>query len=45
MSDAIRPITLDEIRAARTRIAGTITRTPLVRLNLDNAPAEIDLAW
>ena len=34
MSDAIRPITLDEIRAARTRIAGTITRTPLVRLEL-----------
>jgi len=34
MSDAIRPITLDEIRAARTRIAGTIVRTPLVRLEL-----------
>ena len=31
---AIRPITLDEIRAARTRIAGTILRTPLVRLEL-----------
>ena len=32
--DAIRPITLDEIRAARARIAGTILRTPLVRLEL-----------
>ena len=30
----IRPITLDEIRAARTRIAGTILRTPLVKLEL-----------
>ena len=32
--DAIRPITLDEIRAARARIASTIVRTPLVRLDL-----------
>jgi len=31
---AIRPITIDEIRAARTRIAGTIIRTPLIRLEL-----------
>ena len=31
---AIRPITLDEIHAARTRIAGTIIRTPLIRLEL-----------
>ena len=30
----IRPITLAEIRAARARIAGTILRTPLVRLDL-----------
>jgi threonine dehydratase len=28
----VRPISLDEIRAARQRIAGTIVRTPLVRL-------------
>ena len=34
MSDEIHPITLDEIRAARTRIAGTILRTPLVKLEL-----------
>ncbi|MBA3962059.1 MAG: threonine/serine dehydratase [Chthoniobacterales bacterium] len=30
----VRPITLDEIRDARARIAGTILRTPLVRLEL-----------
>ena len=30
----IRPITLEEVRAARERIAGTILRTPLVRLEL-----------
>jgi len=30
----VRPITLDEIRQARERIAGTILRTPLVRLEL-----------
>src|SRR6187455_3811549 len=28
----VRPVTLDEIRAARDRIADTIVRTPLVRL-------------
>src|SRR3984885_15786510 len=32
--DPVRPITLDEIRAARERIAGTILRTPLVKLQL-----------
>ena len=32
--DPVRPITLDEIRDARRRIAGTIQRTPLVRLEL-----------
>src|ERR1700712_5807648 len=32
--EAIRPITLEEVRAARDRIAGTILRTPLVRLEL-----------
>jgi threonine dehydratase len=35
------PIPLEEIRAARERIAGSAIRTPLVRLNLDDAPAEI----
>jgi threonine dehydratase len=32
--DAVRPVTLAEIRAARERIAPTIVRTPLVRLEL-----------
>lgn len=32
--EAIRPIALAEIEAARKRIAGTILRTPLVRLEL-----------
>ena len=36
-------ITLDAIREARGRIAGTVIRTPLVRLNVDDAPAEIFL--
>jgi threonine dehydratase len=37
------PISLVEIKAARERIAGRAVRTPLVRLNVDNAPAEIYL--
>ncbi len=32
--EPVRPITLDEIRQARARIAGTIVRTPLIRLEL-----------
>jgi threonine dehydratase len=32
--ESIRPITLAEIRAARERIAGTIVRTPLIKLQL-----------
>jgi threonine dehydratase len=38
---AIEPVSLDEIRAARARIAGSVLRTPLVRLNVEAAPAEI----
>jgi threonine dehydratase len=41
--DPVRPITLDEIRAARTRIAGTIVRTPLVRLQLGPGQPDIRL--
>src|SRR5579885_2409488 len=37
------PIPLDELRAAQQRIAGAVIRTPLVRLNVENAPAEIYL--
>lgn len=31
---SVRPITLDEIKSARVRIAGTAVRTPLVKLEL-----------
>lgn len=37
------PVTLDEVHAARERIQGRALRTPLVRLNVDDAPAEIFL--
>jgi threonine dehydratase len=36
-------IPLDIIRAARERIAGTIVRTPLLRLHVDEVPAQIYL--
>src|SRR6185436_12928688 len=42
MAPLDRP-SLDEIRAARERIAGSVLRTPLVRLNVEDAPAEIFL--
>ncbi|HEV7499499.1 MAG TPA: pyridoxal-phosphate dependent enzyme, partial [Vicinamibacteria bacterium] len=35
--------TLAEVRAARERLAGLVLRTPLVRLPVDDAPAEIYL--
>jgi threonine dehydratase len=41
--DPVRPITLDEIREARTRIAGTIVRTPLVKLQLGSGFPDIRL--
>jgi threonine dehydratase len=41
--ESIRPITLSEIREARTRIAGTILRTPLVRLELGKGFPDIRL--
>ena len=37
------PIPLREIEAARDRIAGAVVRTPLVRLNADDLPAEVYL--
>jgi threonine dehydratase len=37
----VRPVTLDEIRAARERIKDTIFRTPLVKLRLDAPAPEI----
>src|SRR6266481_197715 len=39
--EAVRPIELSEIRAARQRIADTIVRTPLVRLELGTQFPEI----
>ena len=39
----LEPVGLAEIRAARERIADLALRTPLVRLNVDDAPAEIHL--
>ena len=41
--EPVRPITLAEIRAARERIAGTIVRTPLVRLELGPGYPDIRL--
>src|SRR5256885_16840652 len=37
------PIPLKLIEEARERIKGTVLRTPLVRLNVDDAPADIFL--
>lgn len=37
------PIPIERVRAAAERIRGTVVRTPLVRLNVDDAPAEIYL--
>ena len=43
MPEAIRPVTLDEIEAARGRIAGTVLRTPLVRLDMGPGGPEVRL--
>jgi len=37
------PIPLEEIKAAQRRIEGEVFRTPLVRLNIEDAPAEVYL--
>ena len=39
----MQPIPLPEIEAAANRIAGSALRTPLLRLPVDDAPAEIYL--
>src|SRR5438552_13112880 len=41
--EPVRPIELSEIREARQRIAGTIVRTPLVRLELGPGYPDIRL--
>jgi threonine dehydratase len=40
---AADPIPIEEIEAARHRIAGSVLRTPLVRLGVQDGPAEIYL--
>lgn len=40
--EPLQPLSIDDIRAARDRIASTIVRTPLLKLEVD-APAEIYL--
>ena len=43
MIDPVRPIALEDIEEARERIAGTVLRTPLVRLELGPTAPEIRL--
>jgi threonine dehydratase len=41
--EAVRPVTLEEIRTARARIAGTVQRTPVFRLDLGSPYPDIRL--
>jgi threonine dehydratase len=41
--EPLKPATLEEIREARQRIAGAVIRTPLIRLDIDQARPEIYL--
>lgn len=41
--EPIEPISLEDIRAAQKRLDATVLRTPLVRLNVEDAPADIYL--
>ncbi len=41
--EPLEPAPLAEIQAARARLTGIVPRTPTVRLNVDDAPAEIYL--
>ena len=43
MLESVRPIALQEIREARKRIAGTIVRTPLIRLDLGLGSPDVRL--
>ena len=43
MVDPVRPIAIEDIEQARARIAGTVLRTPLVKLELGNGPPDIRL--
>ena len=42
-TEAVRPITLADVQAARGRLAGSIVRTPLVRLDLGPGQPDIRL--
>jgi threonine dehydratase len=39
----LQPVTLDEVRAARDRLRGAALSTPLVRLGVEDGPAEVYL--
>ena len=43
MIEPVRPITIEDIELARQRIAGTVLRTPLVKLELDGGAPDIRL--
>src|SRR5436305_5527168 len=43
MPDLVRPIALNDIMEARKRIAGTVLRTPLVKLDLGSGGPEVYL--
>jgi threonine dehydratase len=43
MIEPVRPITSEDIDQARTRIAGTVLRTPLVKLDLGSGAPDIHL--
>jgi threonine dehydratase len=43
MIDPVRPISLDDIEEARSRISGTVLRTPLVKLDLGRGGPDIRL--
>ncbi len=43
MPAELKPVSIEALRAAAERLAGLAIRTPLVRLNVDDAPAEIYL--
>jgi len=43
VSDYASPISLDDIRAARERIADSVIRTPLIRLNVENTEIYLKL--
>lgn len=43
MIEPVRPISTDDIEQARTRIAGTVLRTPLVKLDLGSGAPDIRL--